>query len=209
MGCGNISSIYLKNCRAMFRNLEIAAVCDLDRDRAKAKAAEFGIPKSCSLPELLAMDDIDAVLNLTIPRAHAEVALAALGAGKHLYGEKPLAVNLAEGERIVALAESKSLLVGSAPDTFLGAGLQSCRKLVDELWIGKVLGASAFMLCGGHESWHPDRRARRQPARSHRGLRQRGNPRRARSEYLRRADTPAEEGRLRVLGAAPAFRLRR
>jgi predicted dehydrogenase len=156
VGCGNISSIYLKNCTTVFKNLEIRALADLVIDRAKAKAAEFGIGRACSLAELLKADDIDAILNLTIPMAHAEVALAALAAGKHVYGEKPLAVSLAEGERIAALAKSKGLYIGSAPDTFLGSGLQTCRKLIDDGWIGEVTGATAFMLCGGHEGWHPD-----------------------------------------------------
>ncbi len=160
VGCGNISSIYLKNCGSVFGNLEIRALADLVPERAKAKAAEFaaetGDARACTLRELLAAEDIDAVLNLTIPNAHAEVSLAALEAGKHVYGEKPLAVSLAEGERIAALAKSKGLRLGSAPDTFLGAGLQTCRKLIDEGWIGEVVGATAFMLCGGHEGWHPD-----------------------------------------------------
>jgi predicted dehydrogenase len=160
VGCGNISSIYLKNCGSAFKNLEVRALADLVPERAREKAAEFGAalgePRACSLAELLAADDIDAVLNLTVPLAHAEVALAALEAGKHVYGEKPLAVSLADGERIAAAAEARGLRLGSAPDTFLGAGLQTCRKLIDDGWIGEVVGATAFMLCGGHEHWHPD-----------------------------------------------------
>jgi predicted dehydrogenase len=156
VGCGNISAIYLKNCGSAFENLEIRALADLVPERARAKAEEYGVARALPLDELLSSGDIDAVLNLTIPKAHAEVATAALNAGKHVYGEKPLALSLAEGERILALARSKALFVGSAPDTFLGAGLQTCRKLIDEGWIGEVVGATAFMLCGGHEGWHPD-----------------------------------------------------
>jgi len=156
IGCGNISSIYLKNCTTMFKNLEIVALADLVLERAKAKAAEFGVPRVQSVDEMLASKDIDAVLNLTIPLAHAEVARSALEAGKHVYGEKPLAVDFAEGEKLAALAKAKGLFMGSAPDTFLGAGLQTCRKLIDDGWIGEVVGATAFMLCGGHEGWHPD-----------------------------------------------------
>ena len=115
VGCGNISSIYLKNCSTVFKNLDIRALADLVPERARAKADEFGVGRACTLAELLAADDIDAVLNLTIPKAHAEVSLAALEAGKHVYGEKPLAVSLADGERIVALAHSKGLHVGSGP----------------------------------------------------------------------------------------------
>ena len=156
IGCGNISSIYLKNCTTVFKNLEVLALADLSPERARAKAAEFGVPRALSVSELLAFEEIDAILNLTVPNAHAEVALAALGAGKHVYGEKPLAVNLAEGEKILEHAKAKGLYVGSAPDTFLGSGLQTCRKLIDDGWIGEVVGATAFMLCGGHEGWHPD-----------------------------------------------------
>jgi predicted dehydrogenase len=156
IGCGNISSIYLKNCTTVFKNLEIVALADLVPERAAAKAAEFGVSRTLSVSEMLASKDIDAVLNLTIPLAHAEVARAALEAGKQVYGEKPLATGFAEGEEIVSLAKAKGLYLGSAPDTFLGAGLQTCRKLIDDGWIGEVVGATAFMLCGGHEGWHPD-----------------------------------------------------
>jgi len=156
IGCGNISSIYLKNCTGVFKNLEIRALADLNPERAKAKAQEFGIARSSTVSELLKADDIDAILNLTIPGAHAEVALSALAAGKHVYGEKPLAISLVDGEKIAALAKSKGLRIGSAPDTFLGSGLQTCRKIIDDGWIGEVVGATAFMLCGGHEGWHPD-----------------------------------------------------
>jgi predicted dehydrogenase len=114
------------------------------------------VPKACSTEELLADPSIEIVINLTIPRAHAAVALAALNAGKHVYGEKPLAVNRADGKRIMDLARKKKLRVGSAPDTFLGGGIQTCRKLIDDGWIGKPIAATAFMTCHGHESWHPD-----------------------------------------------------
>jgi predicted dehydrogenase len=154
IGCGNISGIYFKAGQT-FRNLEIAACADLDLDRARAKAEEFKIPKACTVKELLADPEIEIVVNLTIPRAHAEVALAALHAGKHVYGEKPLAVNRRDGQKILAVAKAGKLRVGSAPDTFLGGGIQTCRKLIDDGWIGKPVAASAFMVCAGHESWHP------------------------------------------------------
>jgi predicted dehydrogenase len=99
--------------------------------------------------------EIDIVLNLTNPAAHAEISLAALNAGKNVYSEKPLAVELEDGKKIVNLAKEKGLLVGCAPDTFLGGRLQTCRKLIDEGWIGEPIGATAFMACHGHEIWHP------------------------------------------------------
>jgi predicted dehydrogenase len=156
VGCGNISAIYLKNCAKVFRNLEIVALADLVPERAVAAAAEYGIARASGVDELLAAGDVEAVLNLTVPRAHYEVSRAILEAGKHAYCEKPLAVDFASGGKLVELAGARGLRIGSAPDTFLGAGLQTCRKLIDDGWIGEVVGASAFMLCGGHESWHPD-----------------------------------------------------
>ena len=154
IGCGNISGAYFKAGQT-FKNLEIAACADLDMTRAKAKAEEFKIPKACTVKELLADKDIEIVVNLTIPRAHVDVALASLHAGKHVYGEKPLAVSRKDGKKILDLAKAKKLLVGSAPDTFFGGGIQTCRKLIDDGWIGTPVAATAFMTCAGHESWHP------------------------------------------------------
>ena len=154
IGCGNISGAYFKAGQT-FRNIEIAACADLDLARAKAKAEEFKIPKACSVQELLDDPAIEIVVNLTIPKAHVSVALAALAAGKHVYGEKPLAVTRRDGQKILAAAKARKLRVGSAPDTFFGGGIQTCRKLIDDGWIGTPVAASAFMLCPGHESWHP------------------------------------------------------
>lgn len=155
VGCGKISSIYFKNCK-QFSALEVAACADLNVARAQASAEEHGIAKACSVNELLADPDIDLVINLTIPAAHAEVCIQALEAGKHVYVEKPLAVTREEGQRILAVARSKGLLVGSAPDTFLGGGIQTSIKLIEDGWIGTPVAASAFMIGRGHEHWHPD-----------------------------------------------------
>ncbi len=155
IGCGNISSIYFKNGN-VFEVLDIVACADIIPERAKAKAEEFGIPKACSVEELLADPEIEIVINLTIPLAHADVAMAALNAGKHVHGEKPLAVTREDGLKILETAREKGLRVGSAPDTFLGAGIQTCRKLIDDGWIGEPIGATAFMMNHGHEGWHPD-----------------------------------------------------
>ena len=155
VGCGNISGIYFK-AGQVFESIQIVACADLVRSKAEAKAQEFGIPKVCTTQELLADPEIDIVLNLTIPKAHADVALAALKAGKHVHSEKPLAVNRKDGAKVLALARQKKLRVGCAPDTFFGGGIQTCRKLIDDGWIGEPIGATAFMTCHGHESWHPD-----------------------------------------------------
>ncbi len=153
IGCGNISSIYLKSDQT-FQNLEIVALADLDMERAQARAAEKG---TCALTvtELLADPEIEIVVNLTIPGAHAEVASAALNAGKHTYSEKPFALNRSDGSKLLALAAAKQLRVGCAPDTFLGGGLQTCRKLIDDGWIGEPMAAVANMISHGHENWHP------------------------------------------------------
>lgn len=155
IGCGNISSIYFK-AGQVFKAIHIVACADLDLKRAQEKAEEFGIKKACTVQELLQDPEIDIVLNLTIPKAHSEIALAALEAGKHVYGEKPLSVKREEGKRVLDLAQEKGLLVGNAPDTFLGGGLQTCRKLIDEGWIGTPVAATGFMMGPGHERWHPD-----------------------------------------------------
>ncbi|MBB6735026.1 Gfo/Idh/MocA family protein [Cohnella zeiphila] len=153
IGTGNISGIYFQNGKR-FDSMEIVACADLDVERAKAKAAENGV-RGCSVQELLEAPDIDMVINLTIPQAHASVCIQALEAGKHVYVEKPLAVTREEGKKVLELARSKGLLVGGAPDTFLGGGIQTCIKLIEDGWIGTPIGATAFMMSGGHESWHP------------------------------------------------------
>lgn len=155
IGCGNISPQYFKNCKR-FDILEVAACSDINMERAKARAEEFGIPRVLTVDEMLDDPEIEIIINLTIPAAHAEVSLKALEKGKHVYVEKPLAVEREEGRRIMELAAFKNLRVGCAPDTVLGAGIQTCRKLIDEGVIGQPLSAVAFMMGGGHESWHPD-----------------------------------------------------
>jgi len=155
VGCGNISSSYLATANA-FSVLEATACCDILPERAAARAGEFGVPMACSLDDLLGSPDVDIVVNLTQPQAHAEICLAAIEAGKHVYTEKPLAVAGPDGARILAAARAKGLRVGCAPGTFLGAGLQTCRKLIDEGAIGQPVACAAFMMSHGHESWHPD-----------------------------------------------------
>lgn len=154
IGCGNISGIYFKAGKT-FQILDIVACADLDLERAKAKAEEHGIPDACTPEELLADPEIEIVVNLTIPNAHYSVCKAALEAGKHVHVEKPLSITREEGSELLEIARAKNLRVGCAPDTFLGAGLQTCRKLIDDGWIGEPIGATAFMLGHGHESWHP------------------------------------------------------
>ncbi len=154
IGCGTISDTYIRIGQT-FAGLDIVACADIDGDRARARAAQYNL-QAYSVPELLADSTIDLVVNLTIPHAHAEVALAALQAGKSVYNEKPLAITREDGLAMLELARTRGLLLGGAPDTFLGGGIQTCIQLIDEGVIGRPLGGSAAMLCHGHEHWHPD-----------------------------------------------------
>ncbi len=155
VGAGVISEIYLENLTTRFDNTTVVGVADLLVERAQARAKTFGVA-AFSVDELLARPDVDIVVNLTIPAAHAEIALAAINAGKHAYNEKPLAISREDGRKLLEAAADKGVLVGSAPDTFLGGGLQSARKYLDEGIIGEPVAVSAFMLSRGMEAWHPD-----------------------------------------------------
>lgn len=154
VGCGNICDIYLQNIKK-FQVMEIAAVADAIAERAETKAGEYGIEKVCTVDEIMADKEIEVILNLTNPGSHYEISMAALNAGKHVYSEKSLAVTCEEAKEILALAKEKGLKVGCAPDTFMGGRLQTCRKLIEDGWIGKPVAATAFMTCHGHEIWHP------------------------------------------------------
>jgi predicted dehydrogenase len=155
IGCGNISGIYLKMSKT-FQVLHIEALADLDPQRAQRVAAEHNIARVVCVEEILADPNIDIILNITPPGAHADIALRALAAGKSVYNEKPLTIRREDARQMLALAHEQGLRVGCAPDTFLGAGHQTCRHLIDEGAIGIPVAATAFMLCPGHESWHPD-----------------------------------------------------
>jgi predicted dehydrogenase len=154
IGCGAISAAYLKHARD-FPILDVVACADLVPAAAKKRADEYRIPRACTVEELLKDDSIDVVLNLTVPKAHAPVALAAVKAGKHTYCEKPLAVTRRDGQKVLDAAKKHKCKVGCAPDTFLGAGIQTARKLIDSGAIGRPVAFTAFMLCRGHETWHP------------------------------------------------------
>lgn len=155
IGCGVISDIYLSNCKNRFGNIDIVACADIVEANAVAKAQAYGI-EHMSVDELIAHSDIDMVLNLTIPTAHYQLSKRCLEAGKHVYGEKPLALTVAESLELVTLAKSKGLKIGSAPDTFLGAAVQTAVKLINDGEIGLALGANAFFMSSGTEGWHPN-----------------------------------------------------
>jgi len=155
VGCGKISDVYLENCRAS-EDVEVVACADLDEKRARKKAALYGVPHSGSVADLLEEGDLDVVLNLTVPQAHHTVSLAALREGMSVHTEKPLAIELEDARRILEEADDRGLRVGCAPDTFLGGGLQTCRKLIDDGAIGEPVAATARLLTHGPEDWHPD-----------------------------------------------------
>lgn len=155
VGCGNISSIYFKNLTQVFQNVAVYACADLEQEKVEKAAEEWNIPHIMTLDEMLSCPEIDLILNLTTPKSHYAINLKCLQAGKSVYVEKPLALTYEEGKQLVDLANEKNLYLGCAPDTFMGAGIQTCCKLVSDGYIGEPVAASAFMMCHGHESWHP------------------------------------------------------
>jgi len=157
VGCGAISGIYLKNLSEMFCNTVVHGVCDLIDERAEKAKNDWNIPRKYKdMHEMFADPEIEIVLNLTRPYEHYDVNMAAIAAGKHVYAEKPLGATLEEGIKTREAARIRNVYLGGAPDTFLGAGIQTCRKLIDDGFIGRPVAATAFMLCRGHETWHPD-----------------------------------------------------
>ncbi len=155
IGAGNISTQYLTNLTG-FADVDVRFVADLDTDRAAAQAQQFGVPGSGTVAELLADDEIEVVVNLTVPAVHVEVAEQVLEAGKHVWSEKPFALERESGRALLAAAQSAGLRVATAPDTFLGAGIQSSLRLVADGGIGAAHGALTLMQSPGPESWHPN-----------------------------------------------------
>jgi predicted dehydrogenase len=155
IGCGMISDIYFKNCSDVFHITDIIACADQDMQRAEEKAEKYHI-KACTVDELLADKEIEAVINLTVPVAHAEISKRILEAGKHAYSEKPLAVELRDAEELIDIAGNRRLCIGAAPDTFLGGGIQTAKKLIEEGWIGDPIAVNAFLMTRGPEYFHPN-----------------------------------------------------
>lgn len=155
IGAGVISNQYLENLTS-FPDLDVRFVADIDLDRARAQADKFGVPGSGTVEELLADEAIEIVVNLTIPKVHVEVALQALAAGKNVWSEKPFALDRASGRELLDAAHAAGLRVATAPDTFLGSGIQSARRLIENGDIGAPLTALTLMQSPGPESWHPN-----------------------------------------------------
>lgn len=153
VGVGNISGIYFQNLKA-FPATEVVACADIDPARTQAVAEQQGV-RAMTPDELIASPDVDLVLNLTVPRVHGDVALQAVRAGKHVYNEKPLTIDLDQARQLLAEADAKGVRVGCAPDTFLGGSHQTARAAIERGDIGVPVGAQAFMMGHGPEAWHP------------------------------------------------------
>jgi Predicted dehydrogenases and related proteins len=154
IGCGNISTTYFR-LAPLFKGLKVVACADLNEKAAETRAEEYGV-KAQSISDLLANEEVDVVVNLTIPAAHFAVSKAILEAGKHVYSEKPLVITLEEGKALQALAQKKGLSVGCAPDTFLGGAHQLARKHIDEGRVGRITSGTCHVMSPGMEMWHPN-----------------------------------------------------
>jgi predicted dehydrogenase len=154
IGCGNISTSYL-GLAPIFNGIEMRAVADLNMDTAKARGTEYGV-RAETVEGLLAADDIDIIVNLTIPDAHYPVTKSIIEAGKHAYTEKPLVLSLEQGKELRDLAEAKGVRIGSAPDTFLGGTHQHARAIIDSGEVGRIIAGTAYVLSHGMEHWHPN-----------------------------------------------------
>lgn len=155
IGCGHISNQYLKNLAA-FPDVKVQVCADLDPGRARARAAAHGVPAWGSPADALGHPGVELIVNLTVPAAHAEVTAAAIAAGRHVWSEKPLALDLAAGQALLDAAAAAGVRVGCAPDTVLGAGLQSARRLIGAGAIGTPLSALTLLQGPGPQAWHPD-----------------------------------------------------
>lgn len=154
IGCGDISSTYLR-LAPIFTGFEIRAVADLNRAAAEARADAYGV-EARSVEELRASDDIDLIVNLTVPGAHFAITRSILEAGKHAYSEKPVVLSLEDGKTLRTIAEETGLRIGSAPDTFLGGAHQLARRAIDDGRIGRVHSGTAHVMSRGMEHWHPN-----------------------------------------------------
>ena len=154
IGAGVISSQYLENMTA-FPDLDVLFVADLDLDRAAGQAEKYGVPSSGTVDELLAQPGVEIVVNLTMPTEHVAVARRALHAGKNVWTEKPFALDRESGRELLDEARQLGLRVAAAPDTFLGAGIQTALRAIANGAIGRPLTALALMQSPGPESWHP------------------------------------------------------
>lgn len=157
LGCGAISSHYFRGAADIFPNrLRICACSDIAIDRAKASAEKYGVKKALTPEELLKDDEVELIVNLTVPKAHFDVTMSAIEAGKHVYTEKPFALNRSDAAKLIEAADKKGVRLGCAPDTFMSAPFQTAKKLIDENAIGDIVGVNAICPLRGNEFWRPD-----------------------------------------------------
>ena len=154
IGCGHISETYFRG-HEYFNNFKIIKCADLNKEASSQCAKDYNIIAS-SVDELLNDPEIEIILNLTIPKAHYEVAKNSLESGKHVYSEKPMAVNFSDGEKLLEISKSKNLYIGNAPDTFLGGGIQKSIELINDNKIGNVRLGNAIFAYPGVQSYHPN-----------------------------------------------------
>lgn len=154
IGCGHIAETYFR-AHKYFNNIKIIKCSDINLDTANQCAKTYNI-EAVSVEEILKDKEIEIILNLTIPKAHYEIAKRSLQAGKHTYSEKPLAINFNEGKELLELSREKRLYVGCAPDTFLGGGIQKTKELIDSDLIGKIKLGNAIFAFPGVQSYHPN-----------------------------------------------------
>jgi predicted dehydrogenase len=155
IGCGNISSIYIENLKK-FDYVNLISLSDLQVEKARQQADKYQIPYVFTPEELLKQEDIDIVLNLTTPESHFSVSKQIIESKKHVYVEKPITIEREDARKLIDFAIKNNVRIGCAPDTFLGGAIQTARELIENGAIGTPVAAHAFMLCHGHESWHPD-----------------------------------------------------
>ena len=154
IGCGHIAETYFR-AEKYFNNIKIIKCADINLKASKRCALKYGI-KFLTVNELLKDKEVEIILNLTIPKAHYSISKNALTNGKHVYSEKPLAINLKDGKDIINLSKKKKLYLGNAPDTFLGGGIQKSKELVEKNIIGKIKLGNAVFAFPGIESYHPN-----------------------------------------------------
>ncbi|MDC0194797.1 Gfo/Idh/MocA family oxidoreductase [Alphaproteobacteria bacterium] len=155
IGCGNIADRYIKNSKLFFNNFEIDACADIKEEASKSFAEKYNV-RHLSLEDILVDKEIELIINLTIPNVHYEVSKSILESKKHSYSEKPLSIEFDDGKKLNDLAKENNVYIGCAPDTFLGAGIQTARKFIDDNKIGNVQLGSISMAVPGHEIWHPN-----------------------------------------------------
>lgn len=156
VGCGVIAQIYVEDFQQCYNDkIEVYACSDIVEERARELAEQYDIPVVCTTEEMMQIPEIDIIMDLAIPAVHTEINQMALRAGKHLYCEKPLAMSMEDARETIAIAKERGLLISCAPETFMGPALQTCRKLIDDGWIGEPISATTNIVGWGPEIWHP------------------------------------------------------